>query len=146
MNFIATAGGIARKSEGEITKEDAAEIQKREVRQRSTVTARRSLIHGARLARSEGFRRARGPRRRMCSPSRTGTSERGGRLAGTGGAFEVVLRKYGLCGAAHRGGRPLREGTSACYSVYKARCHLGFRDCEIVVDCIWVGKEKLTVA
>lgn len=33
MNFIAKAGDIARKPEDEITKDDAADIQKREVRQ-----------------------------------------------------------------------------------------------------------------
>ena len=54
----------------------------------------------------------------------------------------MVLRDYGLCGAAHRARKPLREGTSACDSVWKARCHLGSGGCEIVVDCIWVGKEK----
>ena len=32
MNFVAKAGDVARKPEEEITKEDAADIQKREVR------------------------------------------------------------------------------------------------------------------
>ena len=82
QNFLEKAGEVARKPADEVTKEDAAAVQRAEVR--TPVQHRRKMRapgpdvkpHGRLTDKHHGrhgcqeARQERGPRRRMCSPSR----------------------------------------------------------------------------